>query len=135
MFPSTDCLVPVLKKGDPYEAECERTYALLCENLPELKDKLKLTFQSRFGPKEWLGPYTVTTLQEMAEAGQNNVVIITPGFAADCLETLEELAINAKQEFLENGGKNLSLVPCLNEDKAHIDLLETLICNRLGIET
>lgn len=120
-----------IEKGDPYESECERTYELLVQHSPKLRDKLMLTYQSRFGPKEWLGPYTATTLDEMAKAGKKNIVIIAPGFSADCLETLEELSINAKKSFLAQGGENLSLVPCLNVEASHIKLMETLIQARL----
>ncbi|PHR93291.1 MAG: ferrochelatase [Robiginitomaculum sp.] len=123
-----------IEKGDPYESECERSYGLILQKLPKLCHKMKLTFQSRFGPKEWLGPYTVEVLRDMARSGQKNVVIITPGFAADCLETLEELSLKAKQGFLADGGEQLSLVPCLNADKAHIDLLEVLVRDKLSLE-
>jgi len=112
-----------IEKGDPYEDECRRTYALMCEELSEIKTEKQLTFQSRFGPKEWLQPYTLATLKRLAAAGKRKVLIITPGFSADSLETLEELAIHAKQEFINAGGEALSLVPCLNAQDIHIDAL------------
>ncbi|PHR56816.1 MAG: ferrochelatase [Robiginitomaculum sp.] len=116
-----------IDKGDPYERECEGTYELIRKGLPTLTNALKLTYQSRFGPKEWLSPYTTIVLKELAESGQENVVIVTPGFAADCLETLEELSIGAKSDFIANGGKNLSVVPCLNANEDHIELFAKLV--------
>ena len=121
-----------ITKGDPYETECEQTYACMVKALPKLQNKMKLSYQSRFGPKEWLGPYTTEVLRECAKAGEKNIVIITPGFAADCLETLEELAINAKEEFYALGGQNLALVPCLNTNAEHISVLKNLVKTRLG---
>ena len=121
-----------IAKGDPYEKECEQTYALMKADTPELQSKMKLTYQSRFGPKEWLGPYTTEVLRECAKAGEKNIVIITPGFAADCLETLEELAINAREEFRSLGGENLALVPCLNTNADHISVLENLVKSKLA---
>lgn len=120
-----------IAKGDPYETECEQTFTHMRKALPELQGKMKLAYQSRFGPKEWLGPYITEVLSESAKAGEKNIVIITPGFAADCLETLEELAINAKKEFCALGGQNLALVPCLNTNADHIDVLESLVKAKL----
>ena len=85
------------------------------------------TFQSRFGPEEWLTPYTEEKLIELANKGFKNIVIMCPGFAADCIETLEEINLRAKEVFIENGGKNFFMVPCLNANKNHIDLMESLI--------
>ena len=85
------------------------------------------TFQSRFGPEEWLTPYTEDTLAELAKANTKNVLIICPGFSSDCIETLEEIDLRAREIFLKNGGKNFLMVPCLNDDTAHIDLLNDLI--------
>ncbi len=112
-----------IEKGDPYEKECRRTYELLCADIGDVKIDKQLTYQSRFGPKEWLQPYTLATLKQLAADGKKKVLIITPGFSADSLETLEELAIHAKQEFTEAGGEALSLVPCLNAQSIHIDAL------------
>ncbi len=120
-----------IDNGDPYEKECEQTFALIMQALPTLQSKLKLTYQSRFGPKEWLGPYTTEALKACVEAGQRNIVILTPGFSADCLETLEELAIRAKQDFRAAGGENLRLVPCLNVRKKHIEFLTRFIQEQL----
>ncbi|MCF6219946.1 MAG: ferrochelatase [Robiginitomaculum sp.] len=115
-----------VEKGDPYEKECRRTYGLLCTELADIKIEKQITFQSRFGPKEWLQPYTLATLQALAAQGKKKVLIITPGFSADSLETLEELSIQARQAFIEAGGEVLSLVPCLNDQNIHIDALATI---------
>ncbi|MGJ8563629.1 MAG: ferrochelatase [Alphaproteobacteria bacterium] len=108
-------------KGDPYPQECEETAKLLSAALPNID--LRLTFQSRFGPKQWLEPYTDKTLEALATEGVENVSVITPGFAADCLETLEEIDMEARESFLAAGGKNFSLIPCLNADADHIAVL------------
>lgn len=108
-------------KGDPYPKECEETTKLLSAALPNID--LRLTFQSRFGPKQWLEPYTDKTLEALATEGVENVSVITPGFAADCLETLEEIDMEARESFLTAGGKNFSLIPCLNADADHIAVL------------
>lgn len=108
-------------KGDPYPQECEETTKLLSAALPNID--LRLTFQSRFGPKQWLEPYTDKTLEALATEGVENVSVITPGFAADCLETLEEIDMEARESFLTAGGKNFSLIPCLNADADHIAVL------------
>jgi len=112
-----------IEKGDPYADECRRTYELMCEDLSEIDITKQITFQSRFGPKEWLQPYTLETLKQLAADGKRKVLIITPGFSADSLETLEELSIHAKQEFIDAGGEALSLVPCLNSQDIHIEAL------------
>ena len=96
-----------------------------------MKEKLtevdiKTTFQSRFGPQEWLQPYTDKTLESLPSQGIKNVLVICPGFASDCVETLEEINIQGKESFLKNGGKNFDLVPCLNDNSDHIKLFETL---------
>jgi len=122
-----------VEKGDPYEAQCEGTFNLLKAHQKTNDLNLTLSFQSRFGPKEWLTPYTLTTLLEMPSKGMKNAVVIAPGFPADCLETLEEIAIEAKHEFLEAGGENMSVVPCLNADDAHIETLANLIQSKLLI--
>lgn len=118
-------------KGDPYPQECQVTTDLLREYL-ELSDaEMRLTFQSRFGPKAWLQPYTDKTLEALPQQGVKNVCVMTPGFAADCLETLEEIAIEARETFIKAGGANFSFIPCLNADLAHTRLLAQLIKTRL----
>jgi len=118
-------------KGDPYQKECIRTSNLLREYLGMTENKLQTTFQSRFGPKAWLQPYTDKTLKSLAEQGVKNVAVMMPGFSADCLETLEEIKIEAQETFLEHGGENFTAVPCLNDDAAHLDFLTELTRERL----
>ena len=89
--------------------------------------KIKTTFQSRFGPQEWLQPYTDRTLEKLPGEGVKNVLTICPGFASDCVETLEEIQIEAKESFLKSGGENFDMVPCLNDNNDHIILLKSLI--------
>ncbi len=101
--------------GDPYHCECLKTGRLLAEELELEPDDWRVTFQSRFGRAEWLQPYTEPTLTALAKAGDEGVDVICPGFAADCLETLEEIAIEARAAFLEAGGKIFHHIPCLND--------------------
>ena len=89
------------------------------------------TFQSRFGPDKWLEPYTDKTLEELPKEGKKKIFIICPGFASDCVETLEEIAIEGKESFLESGGEKFESIPCLNDQKNHIDLLENLILKNI----
>lgn len=114
-------------RGDPYYCFCQKTTRLLREKLRETlgdgADRLQLTFQSRFGPKEWLQPYTDKTLEQLARDGVKKVAVICPGFAADCVETLEEIGILARAIFEENGGTHFSVIPCLNDNEDHIELL------------
>lgn len=116
-------------KGDPYQTECEETADLLREALGDID--LRLTFQSRFGPKAWLQPYTDKTLEQLAKDGVKNVSVITPGFAADCLETLEEIDMEAREAFIDAGGEKFSMVPCLNADPDHITVLTNLAKTKL----
>jgi ferrochelatase len=114
-------------KGDPYYCYCHKTTRLLREELRKTTgddaDKLQLTFQSRFGPKEWLQPYTDKTLEKLAQEGIKKVAVVCPGFAADCVETLEEIDIAARATFFEHGGSHFTSVPCLNDSDDHIKLL------------
>ena len=112
-------------KGDPYHCYCHKTTRLMKEKF-NLID-IQLTFQSRFGPQEWLTPYTDKTLESLPENGVKNLLVICPGFASDCVETLEEIDIQGREIFLNNGGKNFELIPCLNDSSDHIDLFEKLI--------
>ena len=112
-------------KGDPYQCYCQKTSRLMKEKYSEIE--IKTTFQSRFGPREWLQPYTDKTLEELPKRGIKNVLVICPGFASDCVETLEEISIQGKESFLKHGGKNFDLIPCLNDGSDHIDLFEILI--------
>ncbi len=119
------------EKGDPYHCYCHKTTRLLSEKL-KLKIPIKTTFQSRFGPDEWLQPYTDQTLEQLPLEGKRNILVICPGFASDCVETLEEIAIEGRETFVEKGGKNFDMIPCLNGNKEHIDLFECLISDYLG---
>jgi ferrochelatase len=112
-------------KGDPYHCYCHKTTRLMKEKF-NLID-IKLTFQSRFGPQEWLTPYTDKTLESLPENGIKNLLVICPGFASDCVETLEEIDIQGREIFLNSGGKNFDLIPCLNDSSDHIDLFEKLV--------
>ena len=95
------------------------------------KIKIQTTFQSRFGPQEWLTPYTDKTLEELPQKGIKNLLIICPGFASDCVETLEEINIQGRESFLEKGGANFDLIPCLNDSSEHIKLFEKLVSKYL----
>ena len=112
-------------KGDPYHCYCHKTTRLISEKFSSVK--IKTTFQSRFGPQEWLQPYTDKTLENLPKEGVKNVLTICPGFASDCVETLEEIQIQAKESFLNSGGENFEMVPCLNDNNDHIILLKSLI--------
>jgi len=110
-----------------------KTARLLREAMGWDESKLRASFQSRFGPQEWLRPYTDTTLEALpGEEGVRAVTVITPGFAADCLETLDEIGNEARELFLNAGGERFSRVPCLNTDTAHIDCLERRIARELA---
>ncbi len=113
-------------KGDPYHCYCHKTTRLLQEKL-KIKIPIITTFQSRFGPDEWLQPYTDKTLENLPKEGKKNIFVICPGFASDCVETLEEISMEGKESFMENGGKNFYTVPCLNDDPTHIKLLCALM--------
>ena len=112
-------------KGDPYHCYCHKTTRLISEKFNSIK--MKTTFQSRFGPQEWLQPYTDKTLENLPKEGIKNVLTICPGFSSDCVETLEEILIQGKDSFISSGGKNFDMVPCLNDREDHIVLLKTLI--------
>ena len=118
-------------EGDPYQSECIRTTDLLREHLGLTKNKLRITFQSRFGPKAWLQPYTDKTLEGFPAQGVKKVAVIMPGFSADCLETLEEIKIEARETFIEHGGEKFTVVPCLNDDVLHLDFLAEIARERL----
>ncbi len=86
-----------------------------------------MTFQSRFGPEEWLQPYTVEEVARLTRAGRKRIAVIAPAFASDCVETLEEIREEIRDSFLEAGGEEFTYIPCLNDDEAHIDLIEALV--------
>jgi ferrochelatase len=113
-----------LERGDPYHCQCQKTSRLLREQLGWPAAMWHTTFQSRFGRDPWLKPYTIETVAELARAGVTRVVVVAPGFAADCLETLEELDMENRAHFLANGGEKFAYVPCLNDSAAGIEVLE-----------
>ncbi|HUJ87135.1 MAG TPA: ferrochelatase [Burkholderiales bacterium] len=115
-----------LERGDPYHSECQATGRLLAQALDLAPDQYLVTFQSRFGRAEWLQPYTEPTLIALAQQGIGRVDVVCPGFVADCLETLEEIGIGARQAFLTSGGREFQLVPCLNEAPEWIDALAAI---------
>jgi len=112
-------------KGDPYHCYCMKTTRLIREKFKKIE--IMTTFQSRFGPQEWLTPYTDKTFKEIPKQGKKNILVICPGFASDCVETLEEIAIQGKETFINSGGKNFDLIPCLNDNEDHINLLKNLV--------
>ncbi len=116
-------------KGDPYHCYCHKTTRLISEKFTSIK--IKTTFQSRFGPQEWLQPYTDKTLENLPKEGIKNVLTICPGFSSDCVETLEEILIQGKESFINAGGLNFDMVPCLNDNDDHIFLIKSLIENNL----
>lgn len=113
--------------GDPYFCECQKTGRLLAEALGLSAPQWVLTFQSRLGPKEWLRPYTDQTLAALGRDGTRTVDVICPGFSADCLETLEEIAMENRETFLEAGGEDYRYIPCLNDRPDHLTQLATLV--------
>ena len=112
-------------QGDPYHCYCHKTTRLISEKFDKIK--IKTTFQSRFGPEEWLQPYTDKTLESLPKEGVKNVLAICPGFSSDCVETLEEILIQGKESFMEAGGENFDMISCLNDNDDHIKLLNSLI--------
>ncbi|MGB1799390.1 MAG: ferrochelatase [Gammaproteobacteria bacterium] len=117
--------------GDPYHCECHKTARLVAEKLGLNDDEWQVTFQSRFGPREWLKPYTDVTLKQLAKKGTKSVNIICPGFSADCLETIEEIDMQNREFFIEAGGEQFSYIPALNDKPEHIELLSNIICQHL----
>ena len=112
-------------KGDPYHCYCHKTTRLISEKFNSIE--IKTTFQSRFGPQEWLQPYTDKTLENLPKEGKKNILTICPGFSSDCVETLEEILIEGKESFINSGGENFDMIPCLNDSDDHIFLLKSLI--------
>jgi len=119
------------QKGDPYYCQCQKTTRLLREYLGWDKDRLMVTFQSRFGPTEWLQPYTDKTLEELPGKGIRKVAILAPAFHSDCIETLEEIAMGGKDTFLEAGGEKFAYLPCLNATPASMDQIEAMVRREL----
>jgi ferrochelatase len=120
-----------LALGDPYHCQCHKTARLLAQRLGLKPDEYKLTFQSRFGRARWLEPYTDATLRKLANEGLERVDVVCPGFTSDCLETLEEIAIEGRNTFLTAGGKAFHAIACLNDHPAWIDALAKLAIRHL----
>jgi ferrochelatase len=116
-----------LMMGDPYHCECYKTARLIAEKCGLSKDDYLVTFQSRFGKAEWLQPYTAPTLEKLAAEGVKRLDVMCPGFTSDCLETLEEIAMEAKADFLAAGGTEYRYIPCLNESNTWIDAMADLV--------
>jgi protoporphyrin/coproporphyrin ferrochelatase len=119
-------------KGDPYAAQCEATWRLLRDAMGFSDEQFRLTFQSRFGPAQWLRPYTDETIKALARQGVKKLAIITPGFAADCLETIEEIGIENRDVFLAGGGKKFARIPCLNESEEGMRVIFDLVKRELS---
>ena len=116
-----------LQKGDPYHCQCHVTTRLIKEQWPYKDIPIETTFQSRFGPQEWLQPYTDETLEGLGKQDIDSIMMACPGFASDCVETLEEIAIEGKKSFKENGGRDFHMVECLNDSPQHIQMLKKLV--------
>ena len=119
------------ERGDPYHDQCHETTRLVRERLGWPEERLLVTFQSRFGPTEWLQPYTDVTLKALPGQGRKKVAICAPAFSADCIETLEELAITGQEQFEHAGGERYAYIPCLNDGEPGMAMLEALVRNEL----
>lgn len=122
-----------LKNGDPYHCFCHQTTRLVREKLGLDESQVMTTFQSRFGREPWLQPYTDKTLEQLPENGVKYVAVICPGFSSDCLETIEEINMEARESFIESGGEQFHYIPCLNDEPAHIDALVSILEKRLAL--
>lgn len=122
----------LLAAGDPYHCHCQKTARLLREKMGWREDYAPLAFQSKFGPEKWLGPSTVGSIDQAAADGVKSLAVMTPGFVADCIETLEEIAIAGRERFVEAGGAEFAAVPCLNDSQAMTALLEKIARRELG---
>jgi ferrochelatase len=118
-------------KGDPYQAQCIATTDALRKRMGLEPSKLVLTFQSRFGFDQWLQPYTDKTIEQLAKAGTRRIAVVMPGFSADCLETLEEIAQENAEIFKHNGGEQFAAIPCLNDSDAGMDVIRQLVLREL----
>lgn len=121
-----------LTEGDPYHCQCQKTSRLLAARLGWDADGVVTTFQSKFGPEEWLKPYTVDEVARLAKAGKKHIAVMAPAFAADCLETLEEIEEEIRDAFMEAGGEAFTYIPCLNSDAAHIDMMTDIVKTNLA---
>lgn len=121
-----------LMEGDPYHCQCQKTSRLLKERLGWPEGEIVTTFQSRFGPEEWLQPYTVEEVARLAEQGKKKIAVIAPAFSADCIETLEEINEEIHESFEEAGGEQFTYIPCLNDNDAHIQALAQVVEENLA---
>ncbi|WP_420342358.1 ferrochelatase [Paenirhodobacter sp.] len=121
-----------LMEGDPYHCQCQKTSRLLRERLGWGPGAIDTTFQSVFGPEEWLKPYTVEHVAALAQQGKKNIAVISPAFSADCIETLEEINGEIREAFEHAGGESFTYIPCLNDDAAHIAALMELVAENLA---
>ena len=119
-------------KGDPYHCHCAKTVRLLNEKFKKEKIQLEMSFQSRFGPQEWLRPYMQEKMDEFIQKNQKDLVVIAPGFSVDCLETLEEIEIQGRQEFIEKGGHDFYYIKCLNDSEISINMYSKIIKRELS---
>jgi ferrochelatase len=119
------------RAGDPYYCHCQKTGRLLGEALGLTSKNFMVTFQSRFGPEEWLQPYTDKTVEKLAQDGVKRIAVMNPGFVSDCLETLEEIAGEAGEIFHHNGGEKFVHIPCLNDSEGGMNVLETVLRREL----
>lgn len=115
-----------LEKGDPYHCHCAKTARLMREALGLDEQRFRMTFQSRFGPEEWLQPYTDKTVEALAKSGVKRLAVVTPGFTADCLETIEEIGVENAEIFAHNGGEKFAAIPCLNDTDHGMDVIEAV---------
>jgi len=121
-----------VRQGDPYAGQCAETTRLLRARLGLDEQRLRLTFQSRFGPAEWLKPYTDKTVEQLARKGVKRLAVVTPGFAADCLETLEEIAMENAGIFRAAGGEAFAAIPCLNDSEDGLRVIAGVVRRELG---
>jgi ferrochelatase len=124
--------VEYLERGDPYHCQCLKTTRLVREHLGWDKSRIMVTFQSRFGPTKWLEPYTDVTLEALPGKGIKKVAILAPAFSADCIETLEEIAMQGRETFMEAGGEKFAYIPCLNDSPGGMDMIENLVRRELS---
>lgn len=121
-----------LRQGDPYHCHCQKTSRLLTERLKWDEGKIVTSFQSRFGFEEWLKPYTVEKVAELAQNGKRKIAIMAPGFSSDCIETLEEIQEEIQESFIAAGGERFAYIPCLNDDDNHIKMMADLVYENIG---
>jgi len=121
-----------LERGDPYYCQCLKTTRLVREYLGWAEEKLMVTFQSRFGPTEWLQPYTADTLAVLPTKGVKKIAILAPAFSVDCIETLEEIAITGKEQFVAAGGERFAYIPCLNDSDGGMAMIEQMVRRELS---